>query len=55
VEGHTIDEIAQQLNISRSTVKNHIVEILKHIRAYLGSHSKTMGIAFIILCSDWWV
>jgi RNA polymerase sigma-70 factor (ECF subfamily) len=53
VEGHTIDEIAQQLNISRSTVKNHIVEILKHIRAYLGSHSKTMVIAFMILLSDW--
>ena len=53
VDGYSIDEIADQLNISRSTVKNHIVEILKHIRTYLGSHSKTMVIAFIILLSDW--
>jgi RNA polymerase sigma-70 factor (ECF subfamily) len=48
-EGYSIDEIAKQLGISKSTVKNHIVEILKHIKSYLGSHSKTMLIAFMIL------
>lgn len=53
VEGYSIDEIAARLNISRSTVKNHIVEILKHIRTYLGAHSKAMVIAFIIVFSDW--
>jgi RNA polymerase sigma-70 factor (ECF subfamily) len=52
VDGYNINEIADQLGISKSTVKNHIVEILKHIKTYLGAHSKTMLIAFMILMGD---
>ena len=42
----THDQIAQQLNISRATVNNHIVEAQKFIRSYL---FKEMGPAVIFL------
>lgn len=43
------EEIAQKLNLSKNTVKNHIVEATKGIRAYV---SKNGGIMSIILASS---
>ncbi|MBX2923570.1 MAG: RNA polymerase sigma-70 factor [Chitinophagaceae bacterium] len=37
-EGLNHIEIARQLNISRNTVKNHLVETLRFIRKYLGKN-----------------
>ncbi|MDB5199211.1 MAG: hypothetical protein JWO92_1174 [Chitinophagaceae bacterium] len=39
VHGLKLDEIANDLDLSVSTVKNHLVAALKHIREYLISHS----------------
>lgn len=41
----TLDEIAAKLNLSRNTVKNHLVEALKQIRAQLSHH----GIGTLLL------
>jgi RNA polymerase sigma-70 factor (ECF subfamily) len=41
----THDQIAAQLNLSKSTINNHIVEAQRFIRAYL---SKNYDIAFLI-------
>lgn len=38
VEGLTHDQIAMQLNISKNTVKNHIVASVKFIKEYLVQH-----------------
>src|SRR5690625_6296154 len=40
-EGYTHEEIADKLNISKNTVKNHVVAALKDIKAYLETHSNT--------------
>lgn len=34
-EGLTHDQIAQKLNLSRNTVKNHMIEAIKSIKSYL--------------------
>jgi RNA polymerase sigma-70 factor (family 1) len=46
-EGLTHEEIAEKLNISRNTVRNHIVQSLKQIREYL--QDNTSG-AVLVLC-----
>jgi len=43
----THDQIALELNISKATVNNHIVEAKKFIRIYL---SKSFGLAKVFLC-----
>lgn len=45
-DGLTHNEIAHQLNISRNTVKNHLVETLRFIRSYLRKN----GILFLYCC-----
>jgi len=49
--GHdlSLDEIAERLQLSRNTVKNHLVEALKQIREQLGKHGIGMLLLFIIL------
>lgn len=47
-EGLKHEEIADYLNLSKSTVKNHLVETLRHIRSYL-HHSETLLLVFIYL------
>ncbi len=42
----THDQIAAQLNLSKSTINNHIVEAQRFIRSYL---SKNFDIAFLIV------
>lgn len=41
-EGLNHEQIAHHLQLSKSTVKNHIVETLRHIRSYLHRHSETL-------------
>jgi RNA polymerase sigma-70 factor (family 1) len=38
-EGLTHEEIAEKLGLSKSTVKNHLVETLRHIKDYLQRHT----------------
>src|SRR5688500_4772475 len=49
-EGLKHEEIADYLSLSKSTVKNHLVETLRHIRAYLHQHSETL---ILVICSSW--
>lgn len=46
--GLNIDEIAAQLNLSRNTVKNHLVEALKQIKEQLAKNGIGMLLLFII-------
>lgn len=43
------EEIAQQLHLSRNTVKNHLVEALRFIRSYLGQHGSVLVLIFFLL------
>lgn len=45
-DGLTHEEIANRLGLSKSTIKNSIVEILKFIKAFLGRHSELLAIVF---------
>lgn len=47
-QGLSHDEIAKQLNISRSTVKNQLVEALRFIRRHLGN----IPLFILLLCSN---
>lgn len=40
--GLKLDEIAYQLDLSRNTVKNHLVAALHYIRSYLTKHGVTL-------------
>jgi RNA polymerase sigma-70 factor (ECF subfamily) len=44
VEGLSHEDIAAQLGLSKSRVKNLQVETLKHIRGFLSRHGGTLGI-----------
>lgn len=41
-KGLNHEEIADHLHLSRHTVKNHMVEALRHIRHYLGQHGSIL-------------
>jgi RNA polymerase sigma-70 factor (family 1) len=43
------EEIAHYLQLSRNTVKNHMVEALRFIRHYLGEHGSVLIILFFLL------
>jgi RNA polymerase sigma-70 factor (family 1) len=43
------EEIAHYLQLSRNTVKNHMVEALRFIRHYLGEHGSVVIILFFLL------
>ncbi|TCC88355.1 RNA polymerase sigma-70 factor [Pedobacter hiemivivus] len=45
------DEIAEKLNISKNTVKNHMVEATKFIRSYVNKHGSI--VCFIIASSNY--
>jgi RNA polymerase sigma-70 factor, ECF subfamily len=47
-EGLTHEEIAQKLNISKSTVNNHLVNIIKYLRSHI-DNSLAVNILFICL------
>jgi RNA polymerase sigma-70 factor (ECF subfamily) len=44
-QGLKMEEIAQQLHLSRHTVKNHVVAARQFIRSYLARH----GVIFLLL------
>jgi len=46
-EGLTHEEIAQKLNISESTVNNHMVTALKYLKAHLGSN---LAVSVLFVC-----
>ncbi len=48
-DGLSYDEIAEKLNISKNTVRNHIAEALAAIRSYL---QKYIGILLVIFYSN---
>jgi RNA polymerase sigma-70 factor (ECF subfamily) len=49
VQGLNHDEIAHSLNLSRNTVKNHLVEALRFIRHHLGQYgSGTLILLFFL-------
>lgn len=50
-EEMTHDEIAEKLNISKNTVKNHMVEATKFIRSYVNKHGSM--VCFIIASSNY--
>jgi RNA polymerase sigma-70 factor (family 1) len=50
-EEMTHDQIAEKLNISKNTVKNHMVEATKFIRSYVGKHGSI--VCFIIASSNY--
>jgi RNA polymerase sigma-70 factor (family 1) len=43
------EEIAEQLHLSRNTVKNHMVEALRIIRSYLGQHGSVLLVLIFFL------
>ncbi|HUB60152.1 MAG TPA: RNA polymerase sigma-70 factor [Puia sp.] len=43
------EEIAQELHLSRNTVKNHMVEALRFIRSYLGQHGSVLVLVFFLV------
>ena len=49
-QGLSHEEIGQQLHLSRSRVKNLLVEILKYIRYYLAQHSMLLAVLFQLVC-----
>ena len=51
-QGLKHEEIAQQLNLSTSTVKNHMVQALKTIKAFLRNDTELNEVlVFIVSCS----
>jgi RNA polymerase sigma-70 factor (ECF subfamily) len=48
-KGLNHEEIARHLQLSRNTVKNHMVEALRFIRQYLGRHGSAITIIFFLL------
>jgi RNA polymerase sigma-70 factor (ECF subfamily) len=48
--GMNHEEIADQLHLSRNTVRNHMVEALRFIRHYLGQHASLLiGVIYFLL------
>ncbi|WP_345949735.1 RNA polymerase sigma-70 factor [Mucilaginibacter sp. PAMB04274] len=48
-EGLSHEQIADKLNISKSTVKNQLVKALKSIKSYLQEHSTDLCVAVFII------
>lgn len=49
-QGLKHEEIAQQLNLSTSTVKNHMVQALKTIKAFLRNDMELNEVLVLIVC-----
>jgi RNA polymerase sigma-70 factor (ECF subfamily) len=48
-EGFSLEEIAIQLHLTRSTAKNHLSLALREIRAYLVAHGYPLALALILI------
>lgn len=53
IEGLRHEEIASQLNISRETVKKHMMAALRAMKDYLRQHGSTVTILAICLLDTW--
>lgn len=42
------EQIAERLNLSRNTVRNHMVEALRSIRTQVSDHAFLLGVAFLL-------
>jgi RNA polymerase sigma-70 factor (ECF subfamily) len=51
-EGLMLEEIATQLGISLSTVKNHLVQAMRNLRDKLGSEHPKLGLALILAIAE---
>lgn len=51
-EGLKLEEIAAQLDISLSTVKNHMVQAMRNLRDRLGSEHPKLGLALILAIAE---
>lgn len=51
-QGLKHEEIAQQLNLSTSTVKNHMVQALKSIKAFLRNDMELNEVLVLIVCCN---
>jgi RNA polymerase sigma-70 factor (ECF subfamily) len=47
-EGLNHRQIAEKCSLSESTVKNHLVETLRHIRLFLQQHNTTLALLLLI-------
>ena len=47
-EGLSHRQIAEKCSLSESTVKNHLVETLRHIRLFLQQHNATLALLVLI-------
>jgi RNA polymerase sigma-70 factor (ECF subfamily) len=52
LDGLTYDEIANQMNISRNGVKDHIVKALLFLRNFIRFHSDIISVFFFLIASD---
>jgi len=48
-QGLSHRQIAEKCSVSESTVKNHLVETLRHIKLFLKEHDVTLAMLFFIL------
>ncbi len=48
-DGLKHEEIAIRLNLSKNTVKNHLVDALRHIRAHLGKETSSLMLTLFLL------
>ena len=48
--GMSHDEIAEALQLSKSTIKNHLSESLKHLRQYIHKHPESRGLLLLTIC-----
>lgn len=51
IVGFSHDEIAHELNLSKSTVKNHLSETLRHIRKHIQPSVPSEVLLFLVLLS----
>ncbi len=47
LEGKSHDEVARMLNISPSTVNNHVVKAMQSLRSYLSDHPEAAGMLLL--------
>jgi RNA polymerase sigma-70 factor (family 1) len=52
-QGLSHEEIGRHLRLSKSRVKNLLVETLKHIRHYLSQHSLLLAVLFQLAVGNW--
>lgn len=52
IDGKKYEEIASLLDISKETVKNHMVKATTSIKAYLADHQDFLALTILAICSQ---